>query len=216
MLPKRLRSILVPLFLLLLFLLGSLLLLNSLIQRPSVQHYLLGQVSKVVGYEIDSGPINFSFWEGIGISARDFKVKLPGGYNKIAAAKIMFRLDLSELIRGNILPTELTLIEPKIEFAMKEGWRISKPGDGGFFETMPIKALAGIPSVTLRGAQISVKEMPLKVTGLFLHLARKSTDPVTLDITLDGKIDYRDEEIPFSAKGRITQDEREGRQRKSA
>jgi len=210
MLPKRLRSILVPLLLLLLFFIGSLLLLNSLIQRPSVQHYLLGQVSKVVGYEIDSGPINFSFWEGIGISARDFKVKLPGGYNKIAAAKIMFRLDLSELIRGNILPTELTLIEPKIEFAMKEGWRISKPGDGGFFETMPIKALAGIPSVTLRGAQISVKEMPLKVTGLFLHLARKSTDPVTLDITLDGKIDYRDEEIPFSAKGRITQDERGG------
>lgn len=210
MLPKRLRSILVPLILIFLFFIGSLLLLNSLIQRPSVQHYLLGQVSKVVGYEIDAGPINFSFWEGIGISARDFEVKLPGGYNKIAAARIMFRLDLWELVRGNILPTGLTLIEPKIEFAMKEGWDILKPGKGGFFEAMPIKVLAGIPSVTLKGAQISVKDMPLKVTGLFLHLARKSTDPFTLDVTLDGKIDYREKEIPFSARGSITQDERGG------
>ncbi|MBL7224994.1 MAG: AsmA-like C-terminal domain-containing protein [Desulfobacteraceae bacterium] len=210
MLPKRLRSILVPLFLLFLFFIGSLLLLNSLIQRPSVQHYLLGQVSKVVGYEIDAGPIEFSFWEGIGISARDFEIKLPEGYNKIAAARIMFKLDLRELIRGNILPTGLTLIEPKIEFALKEGWDISKPGEDGFFEAMPLKALAGIPSVTLKGAQISVKEMPLKVTGLFLHLSRKSTDPVTLDVTLDGKIDYREEAIPFSARGSITQDERGG------
>ena len=210
MLPKRLRSILVPLFLIFLFFIGSLLLLNSLIQRPSVQHYLLGQVSKVVGYEIDAGPIEFSFWEGIGISARDFELKLPGGYNKIAAAKIMFKLDLRELIRGNILPTGLTLTEPKIEFDMKEGWDFSKSDKGGFFETMPLKALVGIPSVTLNGAEISVKKMPFKVTGLFLHLARKSTDPVTLDITLDGKIDYREEEIPFSAKGRIVQDERGG------
>ena len=207
MLPKRLRSILVPLILLFLFFIGSLLLLNSLIQRPSVQHYLLGQVSKVVGYEIDAGPIEFTFWEGIGISARDFEVKLPGGYDKIAAARIMFKLDLRELIRGNILPTGLTLIEPKIEFAMKEGWDISKPGEGGFFEAMPLKVLAGIPSVTLKGAQISVKDVPLKVTGLFLHLSRKSTDPFTLDVTLDGKIDYREKEIPFSARGSITQDE---------
>ena len=185
MLPKRLKSILIPLLLLFLFFIGSLLLLNSLIQRPSVQHYLLEQVSKVIGYEIDSGPIEFSFWEGIGISARDFEVKLPEGHNKIAAARIMFTLDLRELIRGNILPTGLTLIEPKIEFDMKGGWDISKPGEGGFFEAMPLKALAGIPSVTLKGAQISVKEMPLKLTGLFLHLARKSTDPVTLEVTLD-------------------------------
>ena len=210
MLPKRLRSILVPLFLCFLFFIGSLLLLNSLIQRPSVQQYLLGQVSKAVGYEIDAGPIEFSFWEGIGISARDFAVKLPGGYNKIAAARIMFKLDLWELIRGNILPTGLTLTGPKIEFTIKEGWDISKPDEGGFFETMPLKALAGIPSVTLNGAQISVKEMPFKMTGLFLHLSRKSSDPITIDVQLNGKIDYRQDAIPFSARGRITQDERGG------
>ncbi|MCJ7683644.1 MAG: hypothetical protein MUO68_05050, partial [Desulfobacteraceae bacterium] len=210
MLLKRLRSILVPLFLLFLFFIGSLLLLNSLIQRPSVQHYLLEQVSKVVGYEIDAGPVEFSFWEGIGISARDFEVKFPGGYNKIAAARIMFNLDLRELIRGNILPTGLTLTEPKIEFAIKEGWDISKPDEGGFFETMPLKALAGIPSVTLNGAEISVKEMPFKVTGLFLHLSRKSSDPVKFDVQLNGKIDYREEEIPFSAEGSVAQDERGG------
>jgi len=210
MLPKRLRSILVPLFLLLLFFIGSILLLNSLIQSPSVQHYLIGQVSKVVGYEINSGPIEFSFWEGIGISARDFKVKLPGGYNNIAAARIMFRLDLRELIRGNILPTGLTLIDPKIEFAMKEGWRISKLSGGVFLEAMPLKALAGIPSVTLIGAQVSVKDMPFKIMDLSLYLSRRSNDPIELDVELNGKIDYRKEEIPFSAKGGITQDERGG------
>ena len=65
------------------------------------------------------------------------------------------------------------------------------------------------PKFTLN-LKASVKDMPLKVTGLFLHLSRKNNDPITLDVTLDGKIDYRHEEIPFSAKGRITQDERGG------
>ena len=208
--PKRLRSLLVPLFLLFLLFIGAVLLLNSLIQRPSVQSYLLEQLSEAVGYEIDAGPIEFSFWEGIGINARDFKIKLPESPDKIEAARIRFNIDLRELLKGHILPTGLTLIEPKIEFDMKKGWDISKPDEDNFFETMPLKVLTVIPSVTLKGAQISVKEMPVKMTGLFLHLVRKSTQPVTLDVTLDGKIDYRQEEIPFSAKGRISQDERGG------
>ena len=210
MLPKRLRSILFTLFLCFLFFIGSLLLLNSLIQRPSVQHYLLDQVSKVVGYEIDSGPVEFSFWKGIGISARDFKVKFPGGDNKISAAGIMFNLDLRKLIQGNIIPTGLTLTNPKIEFKMKEGWDISKPGEGDFFETMPFKALVGIPSITLNGAEISVKETPFKLMGLFLQLSRKSTDPVELDVKIEGKILFRQDTIPFSAIGKISQDERGG------
>ena len=210
MLLKRLRSILVPLFLCFLLFIGALLLLNSLIQRPSVQHYLLEQISKVVGYEIDSGPVEFTFWEGIGISARDFEVKFPGSHNKIAAAGIMFNLDLRELIRGNILPTGLTLTEPKIEFDMKEGWDFSRSDEGAFFETMPFKTLVGIPSITLNGAEISLKETPFKVKGLFLHLSRKNSDPVAFDVQLNGKIDYREEEIPFSAEGRIAQDERGG------
>ncbi len=210
MLLKRLRSILVPLFLCFLLFIGALLLLNSLIQRPSVQHYLLEQISKVVGYEIDSGPVEFTFWEGIGISARDFEVKFPGSHNKIAAAGIMFNLDLRELIRGNFLPTGLTLTEPKIEFDMKEGWDFSRSDEGAFFETMPFKTLVGIPSITLNGAEISLKETPFKVKGLFLHLSRKNSDPVAFDVQLNGKIDYREEEIPFSAEGRIAQDERGG------
>ena len=210
MLFKRLRSILVPLFLCFLLFIGTLLLLNSLIQRPSVQHYLLEQISKVVGFEIDSGPVEFSFWEGIGISARDFEVKFPGGDNKISAAGIMFNLDLRELIRGNILPTGLTLNQPKIEFEMKEGWDISKPGESDFLEKMPFKVLLGIPSITLNDAEISVKEKPFKMRGLFLHLSLKNRDPVKLDVTLDGEIVYRQDAIPFSAKGRIAEDERGG------
>ena len=210
MLLKRLRFILVPLFLLLLFFTGALLLLNSLIQRPSVQHYLLGQISKAVGYEIDSGPIEFTFWEGIGISARDFKVIFPDGHNKIAAAGMTLNLDPEELIRGNILPTGLTLMKPRIELDIKEGWDISKPGASGFFETIPIKTLMGIPSVTLNGAEISAKGIPLKMSGLFLDLSLKNRDPVKLDVTMGGKIVYAEHAIPFWVKGRITQNETGG------
>jgi len=208
MLSKRLRAILVPIFLLFLLFIGSVLLFNSLIQRPSVQGYLLKQLSNAVGYEIDARAIEFSFWEGIGINARDFELKLPGNSDKIAAARIRFNIDFRELLKGRILPTGLTLIEPKIELAIKKGWDISKSGDSRLFKAMPLKAFAGIPSVTLIGAQVSVKDMPLKMIDLSINLSRRSNDPTALDVELNGKIDYREGKIPFSAKGSIMQDER--------
>lgn len=58
MFRKKLRALLVPALLLFLLLVALILLLNSLIQNPSVQRYLLGEVSKVLkGFDNGTVPL---------------------------------------------------------------------------------------------------------------------------------------------------------------
>ncbi len=210
MLPKRLRSILVLTFLLLLFFSGSVLLLNSLIQRQSVQHYLLEQLSNEVGYDIHANQIELIFWKGIGIRARDFELRSSEGSEKFVASSIRINLALRQLIKGRIVPIGLTLVEPQIELAMEKGWPFSESRDGTFLEETPLKALAGFPSITLERAHITLKGMPLKSRSLFLNLSRRSKDPAMFDVTLKGKVEYSGEEVPLSARGHLTWDKTSG------
>jgi hypothetical protein len=56
--PQKIKGILVPALLLFLLLVALILLLNSLIQNPSVQRYLLGEVSKVIkGFDNGTVPL---------------------------------------------------------------------------------------------------------------------------------------------------------------
>jgi len=206
----RLRSILLPLFLLFLLFAGSLLLMNSLVQRPAVQKYLLAKLSDAVGYEIDSGPIEFSLRKGIGVSAPNVHLNLPGEYNSITAARIVFSLDIGELIQGKIHVSGLTLVEPRIQIAMKEGWDPSRSDTPGLLKMIPLTALNAIPSLTLDGASITVRDIPLRGTGLFLRLVRNSIEPLTFEVTLNGKVQYRKKKVPVSARGIITCAERGG------
>ncbi|MBU1904168.1 MAG: DUF3971 domain-containing protein [Proteobacteria bacterium] len=171
---------------------------------------MLEQLSNAVGYEIHANQIELIFWQGIGVSARNFEVRSPQGPEKFTASRISVNLSLRALIRGDIVPTGLTLVQPEIELALEKGWWLSKSDGGSFLEETPLKALAGFPSVTLEKALVHVKGMPLKVKDLFLHLSRRRKAPVKHDITLKGKIVYMREEVPFSVRGSIVSDERRG------
>ena len=184
--------------------------MNSLIQRPSVQHYLLSQLSKGLAYEISSGPVEFSFWKGLGISASNVHVNLPGGYDRIIAERVFFSLDLGELLRGRVIPDGLTLVKPVIRFAMKPG-EDDQPHDiPALLEAIPFEVLAPIPSLSLEGASISVKGIPVRMEDLFLQLVRNGTDPRELDLRLNGKILYKRRGIPVYATGKISAGRRGG------
>ncbi|MDQ1335989.1 MAG: AsmA 2 protein [Thermodesulfobacteriota bacterium] len=204
---RRLRSILFLTFLLFLLFFGSVLLLHSLIQKPSVQDYLLQRLSEAVGYEIHANRIQLIFWKGVGIQARDFEVRTPGDVKAIAASRIRITLSLPELVRGRIVPTGLALEEPQIELDVGDGrWFSSSGGDNAFFGESPLKALAGFPSVTLERAQIALRGTPFVSRALFVRLSRRSRDPATFDVILNGKVDYRGAEVPLSARGHIAWD----------
>ena len=207
---RRLKSILFLTLLLFLLFSGSVLLLHSLIQKPSVQDYLLERLSEAVGYEIHANRIQLIFWKGIGIGARDFEVRAAGGVKTVAASRIRVTLSLAELIRGNIVPTGLALVEPQMELDVHEGWRVSPSGNAAISGETPLKALTGFPSVTLERGQIALKGTPFMSRDLFLRLSRRSRDPATFDVMMTGKIDYRGDEVPLSARGHITWDATSG------
>ncbi len=201
---KRLRSFLFLTFLLFLFFAGSVLLLNSLSQNPSVQDYLLKQLSDIVGYDIQAKEIQVLYWNGVGIRARDFEICSSEGDRKLFASRIRLTLSLRELIRGHLAPTGLTLVAPQIELTLSEDGQLSASTGQDFLAKTPLKTLAAFPSVTLERAHISVKGLPLISRSMRVRMTHRGSDPSIVDITLNGKIDYQGEQIPLSASGTIT------------
>ncbi|MBW1780978.1 MAG: AsmA-like C-terminal domain-containing protein [Deltaproteobacteria bacterium] len=126
------------------------------------------------------------------------------------ASRIRINLSLRQLLKGHIVPTGLTLVEPQIELDTENGWSFSESGGGAFLGRTPVTGLAGFPSVTLEQAHITLKGTPVKARSLFLRLSRRPKDPTRFDVTLKGKIDYRGEVIPLSAMGHITRDKNVG------
>jgi hypothetical protein len=207
---RRLRSILFLTLLLFLFFAGSVLLLHSLIHKPSVQDYLLEQLSDSVGYDIQADRIQLLFWKGIGIRAQDFEIRSTEGAKTFAASRIRITLSLPELIRGHIVPTGLALEDPQIELDIHDGWGFSRSGNSVFLGEKSLKALAGFPYVTMERAHITVKGTSLKTSSLFLRVSRRSSDPAVFDGMLNGKIEYKGDEFSLSARGHITVDPASG------
>ena len=130
MFRKKLRAILVPALLLFLLLVALTLLLNSLIQSPSVQRYLLGEVSKAIKYDLSAGQIEISLWGGIGITAHNFKARSRVGPEIIVASRVNVTLDAGKLIEGRVVPTRIFLFRPRVEFAFEKGWDASRARSG--------------------------------------------------------------------------------------
>lgn len=208
---RRLRSILFLLFLLVLLFTGAVFLVHFLFYQPSVQRYLLQQLSNRVGYHIHAEQIGLLFWKGVGIQAQNFRITTTEDAQALAASRVRITFSLRELVRGRIVPTDLALEEPEIELDLHGGpWAAGFENKPPALEDSPLKALAAFPSVTVDGALITVKGMPLKSRDLFVRLSRKSQDDATFQVVLNGKLDYQGDEVPLSAQGDIAWDPASG------
>ena len=206
MFHKKLGAVLVPALLLFLLLLALILLLNSLIQNPSVQRYLLGEVSKAIKYDLSAGQIEISLWDGIGITAHNFKARSKVGRENIVASRVIVTLDAGELIKGRVVPTRLFLFRPRVEFAFEKDWGSSKPGQVSDLKVMLLQRLAGFPSVSADDARICIKGVPFEIEHLYSDVSQVKVDPRRLRVSLRGKFVYKKEEIPFTMRGTIGQD----------
>ncbi|HEN20568.1 MAG TPA: hypothetical protein ENN86_00995, partial [Desulfobacteraceae bacterium] len=112
---KKLKAVLLPCLLLFLLFVSIILLLNSLLHKPSVQQYIIKQISQSVGYELRSGDIEISFWGGIGISVTDFEAKSMSGDERITAPMVRFLFDPAVLFTRQICSTSIFLSMPVIE-----------------------------------------------------------------------------------------------------
>ena len=110
MLLKKIRYVAVPALLLILLLISILVLANTLIQRPSVQKYLVQRISNFIGIDIRTGEIEVNLLGGIGILVHDFEARSRHGNDSITSARVRIILDGTELIKGRIVPKGISLI----------------------------------------------------------------------------------------------------------
>jgi hypothetical protein len=207
---KRLKAALLPvlLFLSLMVLMGFL--LNFLIHSDSFQGYLLEQLSKTTGYELSAEKMALNFANGIGIRARNFKVYTPEGTETAGAARIRINFSLKDLLRGRIVPKELVILDPEINFAAKKGRGLSFQGKGTALEEAYTRILAAFPLVSLENAHVVLNDTGLTFKKLNVRLTRKSRDPVILETVVHGTALYHGATASFSGTGIIQEDTQNG------
>jgi hypothetical protein len=207
MLSKRLKSILFTTFLLLLFIVASILLLSHLIKKPSVQHHLLNYLSDALGYEVSIGEIELSLWHGIGVGAKNLTARSRTGTETIIASEVRVGLDVGELIKGRILPTKIFLFQPKIELTIGQDSQSSKPGQASSYKEILGRRLTLLPSISLHEARIVIKSIPCVLEDLYFNMSQNNENPQAFDVNLQGIAGFANNNIPLTLHGTLTQSE---------
>ena len=213
---KKLKIILLPILALLIFIIVSVFILNALISTPSVRHYLLSRLSASIGYELRAKDIELSFWKGVGINVSGLDAISLTGAEKIQVSNIKITLQVRELLRGNLIPTNLVFVRPQIQLDSPFGPR-ALPGRrkiiwqtlkqfGRDFQKIYIRKFAGLLSLSIEDAKVSINDLPFDLDSINFDLVQRSEIPLKLDITLDGRIGLHQEKISLQIKGSITQD----------
>ena len=206
MLSKKQRAVLV--FACLLFLLAGavVLLIHGLIQKPSVQRYLMAQISRATDYDIRTGRIELSFWRGLGLTARNVKAKSWEGDGEIEASKVTLVLDGGQLWRGRLVPSHLVITKPKIQIPTPETGGGSPQQQADALRKMLARMLTKLRTVALREARFEMAGLPLSFHDLTFDLSKENGDPHALRIYVSGKTSFREREVPFTLAGKVVQD----------
>lgn len=206
MIPKKLKAFFLPALLLMLLAVASVLLANSLINRPSVQQYLLGQLAESTGFDLSTGKIDISLWGGIGISAHDLEAKSRFEPESITASQVKIFLDAKELIKGRIVPVKMSLLRPRIKMALEQDWVFSKHGEVSGLKKMILRRLSGLSAVSMKNAKVCIENLPFELEDIIFSASQKRKDPISFDVRLEGKVAYKKEKAPFTLRGNIRRD----------
>ena len=189
-----------PAFLLFLLFAATILLLNTLIQKESVQSYLLEEISKFSEYELHSGRIELALWGGLGLRIRNLSVISPEGSEKITVSILNMKFDTGELLRGRFIPSEIQLIAPEIEWSGPDGSHVPEEQTDQFHWGNILGKFTALSSVLLEDAHVCVRGVPFELENLFARITSGGSPPNTISAHLRGKAVYDGDEIPFSTE----------------
>ncbi|MBK5101042.1 MAG: hypothetical protein JJE15_08645, partial [Desulfobacteraceae bacterium] len=206
MLFRKLRGMLIPALLVLVFIVASIILLNSLLQNQTVQGYLLGRLSNAIGYELSTSRMQVSLWGGIGITAHDVEARSLSSPERIVAARIRVTLDTGELLRGRIVPTRVFLFRPQIELAREKGGHPQKAGEGEYLKEIFANRLTRLSAVSMEKGRVSLKDIPFELSDLNLSVSKEKDDPFTHHVDFRGRLGFRKENVSLSLRGTVTHD----------
>ena len=203
---RKLKGIFIPALLFLVLIVASILLFNFLLQNQTVQAYLLGRFSNVIGYELTTGTMNVSLWGGIGVTAHDLEAKSLTGPEKIFAARIKITLDTGKLLKGRIVPTRVFLFRPHIELAAEKDRKPHRAGQAEYIKEIFSNRLISLSAVSMEKGRISLKDIPFELSNLNLSVSRENDDPFTHYVDLRGRLGFGNKNVSLSLRGTITHD----------
>lgn len=197
---KKLKGLLLPAFLLFLLFAATILLLNTLIQKKSVQAYLLKEISKITGYELRSGRIELSLWRGLGLSAYNLSVVSPEGSERMTVSRVNLKLNTEELLKGRFIPSEIQLVAPKIQWSNMVDPDIFKTQPASLFGENFLEGFATLPSLLVENAHVCVRGFPIDLENLSARITLRDKAFDALSASLKGTAVYNGIEIPFTAE----------------
>ncbi|MFC1531931.1 AsmA-like C-terminal domain-containing protein [Thermodesulfobacteriota bacterium] len=202
---KKIRSFAVPAALLILLFISILFLANTLIQRPSVQEYLINRVSDVIEFDIRTGEIELNVWQGIGILIHDFEAISRHGNGSVTASRVRIILDTGELIGGHIVPSSIHLFQPRIVLALKDKFNLMADRNGAGLSGFPVFWIPGIQAILIEQGHIDFVDRSLNLDDFYLNAQQTSPIPLSLKIRSSGKMGFRGIKVPFDLNGIILQ-----------
>ncbi len=203
---KKLRSLLVLPLLLVLLCVSLFLFVNTLIQKPSFQDSLIKALASDSGLDIRTTKIEVNLWGGVGLLVHGLEARSRKGTESIVASKVRIFLSKRDLVKGNIVPVRLSLIDPRIEAPWGDDPTGERSGAVRWAKGIPLIWIPSIKSVSVKNGNIVVQNRPLRLSGLQLNVSQIRSAPLTFVLNCKGRMDFKGERIPFNMRGTITQD----------
>jgi len=156
---------------------------HILLGRPAVRNYLTQEIAHLLGLDLSLGQIGLDLNQGLGVKARDVRVRLSGGRGELHIPSLSLGFRLSMLLRGKISPKRVFLHAPRLELeaslpaAPSSGPPAAEPGAGtvlaaqGLLHRLPVS----LQQVRITSGFLSYDPLPFEVRQLDLDLQIPST-----------------------------------------
>ncbi len=190
-------------FLLVLLSVSFLLFLEILLNRPGIQRFLIREISRATGYEIETGDLHVYLGPGLGFSAEDVQVKWAGGAFGMEASRARVGLHAGELLRGRIRPERIVLIGPRIDVGDTTDQRSLLKTMGDDFPAFLGRFLGGVESIALLDARISLSGLPWTLEAVRFHASREPGREDAVGVHFEARVSREHTSFPLSLRGTI-------------
>lgn len=208
---KRIRSLLFPGILLLVLICTCVLYAEFLLQRPSVQRFLVEKVSEAVGHDVEVKAFHIYLWKGLHITAHELSVSSKDRKQHIDTQTARIGLMWTALLRGNIIPRSLDLLNPVINISFPVRGEEEKTSLEERLGKIEFLKLAAIHSFSIIGGQVRIKGSPFSLQSLFVRVSREDRKSPDQEIRLKTALGFKGNHIPLYFQGHVRYGEKQAK-----
>ncbi len=199
--PKKLRPILISFFILIFIGISLILLANYILYKPSVQTYILKQLSKNTKYDVQAEDIRLSLEHGIGFTARNITADSRELNETVEATSLRVTVSLKALIKGRIVPSVVFLSEPKIDLALSGSTGSPVSLIHAILEKNMFSGLAELHSATIKKGSLRIKGFPIAFENLDFEIFPHEKVPHKVRVTMLADVLSKNQATTFSLEG---------------